>query len=93
MLFLLERRSLLYISPRAIISIEKSGIARHLYWQRFLGSEKASKLQQWEFVEVGGSVDPEPPEDGETLAKLKKKFRNCKYWNQHLFIFGVLCLN
>ena len=89
MLFLLEKRSLLYIFPRAIISIEKSGIAHHLYWQRFLGSEKASKLQQWEFVEVGGSVDPQLPEDRRTLTGLKKKFPNCKYWKQHLFIFGV----
>lgn len=47
----------------------------------FWAAKKASKLQQWEFVEVGGSVDPEPPEDGETLAKLKKKFPHGKYWN------------
>ena len=47
----------------------------------FWAAKKTSKLQQWEFVEVGGSVDPEPPEDGETLAKLKKKFPHGKYWN------------
>ena len=47
----------------------------------FWAAKKASKLQQWEFVEVCGSVDPEPPEDGETLAKLKKKFPHGKYWN------------
>lgn len=38
--------------------------------------------QEWKPVLVeDGSVDPEPPEDGETLAKLKKKFPNGKYWN------------
>lgn len=47
----------------------------------FWAAKNTSKLQQWEFVEIGGSVDPEPPEDGETLAKLKKKFPHGKYWN------------
>ena len=47
----------------------------------FWASKKASKLQQWEFVEVGGSVDPQPPEDGKTLRELKRKFPNGKYWN------------
>ena len=47
----------------------------------FWAAKKASKLQQWEFVEVGGSVDPQPPEDGKTLRELKRKFPNGKYWN------------
>ena len=39
--------------------------------------------QEWKpiLVDDGGSVDPEPPEDGKTLAKLKKKFPHGKYWN------------
>ena len=39
--------------------------------------------QEWKpiLVDDGGSIDPEPPEDGETLAKLKKKFPHGKYWN------------